>query len=219
MQTTVILESGSGVDSETGNRYIELIRSYAHQAPFLVLTGSLPPGFPTAYYASIIQAVKGTPGLKVCLDCEGETLRLAVEHSPQVIKVNSKEFQVSFTGGRPWDIGEACNVYSRLKENGLELLVITDGPRGAYIFSANQPPFQVVTSVSRWVNTAGAGDTFMAALLVGLQRGLALQEATRLASAAAASKLQHVICGSLCQEDLDYFLPLTRIEYLALPGN
>jgi tagatose 6-phosphate kinase len=41
MQTTVILESGSGVDSETGNRYIELIRSYAHKAPFLVLTGSL----------------------------------------------------------------------------------------------------------------------------------------------------------------------------------
>jgi len=215
MQNTVFLDSGSSVDSEAGDQLMNKIRAYASRAPFLVLTGSLPPSLPPRYYADIVQEVREIPGLRVCLDCSGEALRLAVENGASVIKVNAKEFQESFLEKEgDWSLQDARPVFACLRTSGVELLIITDGPQGAYIFPAGEEPFRVVTQVKKWVNTAGAGDTFLAGLLLGFNRGLSLEAATCYASAAAAAKLQQVVCGSLRLEDLNYFLPLTRMEKL-----
>jgi fructose-1-phosphate kinase PfkB-like protein len=54
MQTTVILDAGSGVEPEAGERFVQKIQDYASQAPYLVLTGSLPPSLPAGYYAEIV---------------------------------------------------------------------------------------------------------------------------------------------------------------------
>ena len=212
MQTTVVLDSGSCVEPGAGQRLVEKIQDYAAQAPYLVLTGSLPPELPSRYYAEIVSQAKDFPGLKVCLDCSGEPLRLAVEQGAQVVKVNAKEFHSSFLGGERWNPATALEIFACLEKKGLELLVITDGPQGAYVFSSGGSPFRILTRVEQWVSTAGAGDTFMAGLLLGLGRGSSLEEAACYASAAAAAQLQQVVCGSLCREDLERFLPVTSVE-------
>jgi fructose-1-phosphate kinase PfkB-like protein len=214
METTVILDAGSRIEPQAGERFVEKIQYYASQAPYLVLTGSLPPSLPADFYAEIVSRVKGFPGLEVCIDCSGEALRLAVDRGVQVIKVNSKEFQASFLGGEVWSLAGALDIFTCLEKKGLKLLVITDGPQGAFVFPAGGSPFRVFTKVERWVSTAGAGDTFMAGLLLSFRRGLSVEEATCYASAAAAAKLMQVVCGSLRQEDLEGFLPLTRLERL-----
>jgi 1-phosphofructokinase family hexose kinase len=215
MQTTVILDSGSSINLDAGDQLIRKIQAYASRAPFLVLTGSLPPSFPSKYYADIVREVRGIPGLRVCLDCSGETLRLAVENGAQVIKVNSKEFQETFSKKDvAWDLRDVHRTFTSLTRSGVELLVITDGSRGAYIFPAGEEPFRVVTQVEKWVNTAGAGDTFMAGLLLGFNRGFSIEEATSYASAAASAKLQQIVCGDLRLEDVYRFLPMTRVERL-----
>jgi len=215
MQTTVILDSGSDVSIEAGDQLIYKVQAYASQAPFLVLTGSLPPSFPSSYYADIVRKVRGSPSLRVCLDCSGETLRLAVENGAQVIKINSKEFQETFSNKEAaWDLRDVYHTFGSLTKSGVELLIITDGSQGAYIFPSGDEPFRVVTRVDKWVNTAGAGDTFMAGLLLGFNRGLSIEAATCYASAASSAKLQQIVCGSLKLEDLNRFLPLTRVEKL-----
>jgi 1-phosphofructokinase family hexose kinase len=212
MQTTVVLDSGSSVEPEVGERLIQKIQMYADQAPFLVLTGSLPPELPASYYAEIVSRVKFTPGLNICLDCAGKALRQAVEEGVQVIKVNAKEFQSSFLEGKDWNPAEAFDIFTCLEAKGLKLLVITDGPQGAYVFSSGTAPYRVITKVERWISTAGAGDTFMAGLLLSLKRGLSLEAATCYASAAAAAQLQQVVCGSPRLADLEHFLPATSVE-------
>jgi fructose-1-phosphate kinase PfkB-like protein len=215
MQTTVILESGSSVSLEAGDQLIHKIQSYASRTPFLVLTGSLPPSFPTSYYADIVRKVRGSPGLRICLDCSGETLRLAVDNGAQVIKINSKEFQETFSNqDSSWDLRDVYHTFTSLTKSGVELLVITDGSHGAYIFPAGEEPFRVFTQVEKWINTAGAGDTFMAGLLLGFNRGLSMEAATSFASAAASAKLQQIVCGDLKLEDVYRFLPVTRVERL-----
>ena len=111
-----------------------------------------------------------------------------------------------------WNPNRALEIFACLEKKGLKLLVITDGPQGAYVFSDEASPFRVFTKVERWVSTAGAGDTFMAGLLMGLKRRLTLEAASCYASAAAAAQLQQVVCGSLQMEDLERFLPVTGIE-------
>ena len=214
MQTTVVLDSGSGVETEAGELLAQKIQAYGPQAHYLVLTGSLPPSLPSHYYADIVRRVKNQPGLDICLDCSGDALRLAVAEGVQVIKVNSKEFQASFTGGEDWNLPGAMQTFACLEKKGLELLVITDGLQGAYVFSSGMAPFRVVTKVESWVSTAGAGDTFMAGMLLGLRGGLSLEAATCYASAAACAKLQQVVCGNLNLEDVDHFLASTRLEKL-----
>jgi 1-phosphofructokinase family hexose kinase len=212
MQTTVILDAGSLLEPGAGSRLEQKILGYADQAPYMVLTGSLPPSLPSSYYAGIVSQVKSFSGPDVCLDCSGEPLRLAVDQGVQVIKVNVKEFQASFLCGETWNPSSALEIFASLREKGLKLLVVTDGPRGAFVFSSGGPPFRVFTKVDRWVSTAGAGDTFMAGLLLGLGGGFTLEESARYASAAAAAQLLQVVCGSLVLDDLERFLLVTGLE-------
>jgi 1-phosphofructokinase family hexose kinase len=218
MQTTVVLDPGSSIPVAAAESLADKIAASAGLAPYLVLTGSLPPSLPTGYYADIVRRVRAAPGLKVCLDCAGEALRLAVAEGVHVLKINRAEFAISFrTHSKQdgsWRLAETQEIFRSLQQYGLELLIVTDGAHGAYLFEPGKPPFRVFTPVERWVSTAGAGDTFMAALLLGQRRGMPLEEAACYASAAAAAKLMQVVCGSLDPVDLDYYLPRTQIEWL-----
>ncbi len=74
-----------------------------------------------------------------------------------------------------------------LLAQGPELVVITDGLRGSWIFprlgtAFHQPAFEVADMV----DTTGCGDAYHGAFLFGLLRGMELRQTARLASAAAA---------------------------------
>ena len=213
MQTTVVLDSGSSVEPEAGDALSHKIQDYAAHTRYLVLTGSLPPPLPSNYYADIVQQAINQPQLEVCLDCSGEALRLAVEAGAHMIKVNLSEFQLSFCSGKSWDISHVAQTFSYLEKKGLKVLVITLGRDGAIIFPAGRAPFRVITRrVDHWVKTAGAGDTFMAAMLLGLNRGNSMESAMAYASAAAAAQLQQVVCGQLNIQDLDFYLLETCVD-------
>lgn len=68
---------------------------------------------------------------------------------------------------------------------GAPVLLVTEGDRGARCWAANsrlhQPAFPVTP-----VDTTGAGDCFLGYFLAGLDRGLPVADALRLAAAAAA---------------------------------
>ncbi len=74
---------------------------------------------------------------------------------------------------------------NRLRERGVENVVLTMGGRGAYLHSASEslmvPAFPVQP-----VDTTAAGDAFVAGLAVAMGQGQSLPEAVRLAAAAGA---------------------------------
>jgi 6-phosphofructokinase 2 len=80
------------------------------------------------------------------------------------------------------------------------------------VLAADHKPFQVKTLVDSWESTAGAGDTFMAGLLLALSRGETLEDAAMYASAAAAANLQQVGCGFFDTSDVARFLKVTSVR-------
>ena len=95
-----------------------------------------------------------------------------------MIKVNAFEYQASFPQLAGFSLAGVRKDFDNFHAKGLEVLIVTDGPEGAYVFSACCPPFQVKTHVDRWVSTAGAGDTFLAGLLLSLNHGKGLEAAS-----------------------------------------
>jgi 1-phosphofructokinase family hexose kinase len=208
-EVTVVLEDGQPYGALSREALTERVRLHAADARFFVLTGSLPPDFPEHYYADLICELKHA-SVRVAVDCAGEVLESAIRAQPSIVKVNVREFQSAF-GLEHWDWRLAATMYAN---SSLNLLIITDGAKGAYVFSSDTAPFRVVTLVDSWVNTTGAGDTFLAALLLALHRDEPLPRAVTDASAAAAASLQQLGSGFLELADVDRFLRLTRLEPL-----
>ncbi len=214
IQNTVVLDSGNPIPLEGGSQLRQKILSHALEAPFLVLTGSLPPGFPHRFYAEITRDTANIAGLKVCLDCSGPPLRAAVEAGTPFIKVNTSEYLASLSQEKTLRLDEVLRTFECSQPRGLELLIVTDGPQGAYVFSSYHVPFQVKTVTESWLSTAGAGDTFMAGLLLSFNRGAALEQAVAYASAAAVASLKKIVCGQLDPQDVDINLSRTDIHLI-----
>lgn len=210
--TTVILEPGWAVGEQAQQDLLEKIIQYAESAPYLILTGSVPADFPPSYYATLIRQIGGR--CKVALDCSGDALKLGVEAGPSIVKVNQAEFQAAF-GLDQWDWREVAQRFQAFQGKGVELLVITVGARGAYVFSPGNVTFRVATEADAIVSTAGAGDTFMAGLVLSLVKSNTIEDAARYASAAAAANLCQTICGKVELDDMKSYLAKTAIERLS----
>jgi fructose-1-phosphate kinase PfkB-like protein len=183
----------------------------ARRAKYVALLGSLPLGFKDDFYADLLSAIRTSSSAMICLDTAGSALQLALKGGPALVKVNRAEL-VSALGPTAGTSPLAmANVYRSLARNGVEVLIVTDGPQGAYVFAKTSPPFRVVTAVERVVSAVGAGDTFLAGLLAALLDGAEIEAAAVAGSAAAAANVLQVGCGTLDISDARRLVGSTRV--------
>jgi 1-phosphofructokinase family hexose kinase len=207
-ETTVLLEPGQPAPAEALDGLAAKVDQWAPTTGWVALTGSLPQSSPPDLFARLTGRALAARAA-VAVDAGGEVLRLAALAGPDLVKVNQDEFESAFPG-QAHDWAALRKTYRDLAERGLKTLCLTAGARGA-IFLQGEEAFGVRTDVAQCVSTVGAGDTFLAGLLVGLRRGDPLREAARLASAAAAANLQVLGCGFIELEAVHQFLERSRI--------
>ena len=143
--------------------------------------------------------------LEVSLECVEEAVRLATESSVKVIlnpapaqklsddllkKVDvlvPNESETSLLTGLAVESIEDAKIAAKsLLEKGIGAIVLTLGSRGALLISENQPAIISTPYKVNVVDTTAAGDSFVAALSVGIVEGLPLENALRQATAAGA---------------------------------
>lgn len=208
-EATIVLQNGAAVGQLATQALLEKVNSYRHDTSFITLTGSVPPDVPPDFYSMCVQLLAKAPA-RIAIDTSGLPLRAAIEAGAHIVKINTEEFEDTFA---PWSISQGIMVLSEFAPFGLELLIVTAGKQGAYLFSEGMR-LHVATKVENWINTAGAGDTFLAGFLLQLNAQVQLQDAVCYASAAAAANLQQVGCGFVNPQDLDKFLRHTVSEVL-----
>ena len=94
---TELNESGREIDAEALKQMTGLVCAHAENSDYLILSGSMPPGCPDDYYATLIDAVAGL-GCRCVLDADGERLRKGLEAEPFMIKPNRSRMVGMRTG-------------------------------------------------------------------------------------------------------------------------
>jgi 1-phosphofructokinase len=184
-----------------------LVRAAASAEPaWIVGCGSLPPGAPSSFYASLVEARRGAG--RVAIDASGEPLRAAVEARPDVIKPNVVELEELV--GRPLTtLGEIVAAAEALVAGGIGAVLVSLGEHGA-IHVDRGGAIHASATVDAVANTVGAGDALLAGYLAAGGGPDAVPSAVAWASAAVRSpgtRMQNVT-----QDDRDAVNVTRRID-------
>ncbi|MCP5420041.1 MAG: 1-phosphofructokinase [Gammaproteobacteria bacterium] len=160
----------------------------SERTPWVVLSGSLPPGMPVDAYAVITRRVQAA-GAAVLLDTSGAPLRAALTAGPRLIKPNRHE--LAELVGEPLETLEATVAAGRALlrgEHAPETVVVSLGADGALFLNGEQALHALPAPVTVR-STVGAGDAMVAGLIVARLDNLPLRATARLATAFSAAKL------------------------------
>ncbi len=195
---------GPSLTSEEWRRVEEALLESLSPTEAVVLSGSLPKGVSVQSYVGLMENLK-TKGAKVCLDAEGESLRLGLQTKPFMVKPNRKEAQELL--GRAIDtVAQATKAAKHIQQLGAEIVVLSLGAKGA-VFLAESCVYALPPSIKP-NTTTGCGDSLLAATLDGLAQGLSWPQIARHATALAVAR-------ALAQTPV---FP-TREEVLAFAGD
>ena len=186
--TTKINSPGAVADDASLQRLEDALHQRAQSAQWVVLAGSLPPGAPADWYATLVADLAGTAA-RVSVDTSGEPLVALTDAletaAPDLMKPNGEEL-ATLTGGDAdaieSDPAAAAKAALVLVERGVGAVLATLGGNGAVLVTrggawhATPPPTTVVSTV-------GAGDSSLFGYLLGHLRGAEPAERLRLAVA------------------------------------
>lgn len=184
------------------------LKAYLPQASCLVLGGSLPQGVHPELYSELISLARAAR-VPTLFDASGAGLRAGASARPTLLKLNRAEMEQ--LSGRALPTDEAMRWAAReWVTRGVERVVVTMGPEGAWASSADEEYFVPSLDIEP-LNTAGAGDGLMAGLAVGLAEGWSWPEALRLSAATAAAVCLTPGTAECRRQDVERFLPQVQI--------
>lgn len=162
----------------------------------VVASGTLPPGLPIDFYGRVsIEARRR--GAAMVLDTPQPALSAAFAARPFCIRVNHHEAQ-EIVGGEAIVAAERL-ARQLIAENVTEVAIITAGDQGAFV-STHQGFLKIAPPRVDVRSAVGAGDSFVAALTLGLARGWPVEDAARFGVAAAAAAVT-TEATELCRRD------------------
>ncbi len=204
-QTIEINEEGAPMPQAALAQAEQEILALAGRSSFVLLTGSLPPGVPPSWYASLVRTLQRN-GHRCAVDADGEALRLAVAEKPDLIKPNRQEF-ARLTGLTPSSPEEAAARCAELRAgSGVGAVCLSLGGDGAVLSCGSGCFFAPAVEVPIR-SLHGAGDSMLAALCLKAESLGFCSEALRFASAAAAASVLREGTGMCTYEDTLALLP------------
>lgn len=184
-EITELNSSGSPVTQAKLEEMTNLVQAHARRSNYLILSGSLPPACPVDYYRTLAEAAGGE-NCRVLLDADGDRLRTGILAKPFLIKPNRYELEL-FTGRKLESTGAILDAARELIDAGVGMVAVSMGGEGALITDGSSA-FHAAGLKVEVRSTVAAGDSMIAGMAVGLNRGYAMEEAFRLGVAAATAR-------------------------------
>lgn len=191
--TTKFNEPGGTLDPATLDALVKAVLDSAARASWVVLSGSLPPGVPSRWYADLV-AMLAPMDCRVAVDTSDDPLAALAESfdraAPDLVKPNSDEL-AGITGtsavvlesaaaqGDPRPVVAAAK---QLVDRGARAVLATLGAAGAVLVDQTGSWLATPPSIVP-VSTVGAGDASLAGYLRAHVSGLTAPERLRMAVA------------------------------------
>lgn len=181
---TTLNEKGGPVSHSELVDLLELVKNVAAESKFVVFGGSIPLGLNPDVYNVLIQ-ICNTKGCKAVLDTDGEALAEGIKAVPFMIKPNKAEAE-RLLGKTFSTKNDVCLGALSIAEKGIPLVIISLGKQGAvaayegFVYAVSSPKVDAVSTI-------GSGDSFVAGVVSGLEKGKSIEDSLRLAAAAGAA--------------------------------
>ncbi len=149
----------------------------ADSAPMncLVVSGSVPPGAPEGMLEALIASVG--PSTTVLVDTSGPALGEAIAAGARLVKPSARELSGLVGRELVTELEVAQGAREVLAGSSTEALIVSIGAGGAFVITHDEPPIRFRAPTVRVKSSVGAGDSMVAGIAVGLQRGLGLLDA------------------------------------------
>jgi len=197
---TEIYEIGEPIPAEKVEELRTRIRATIGNYKAVTLSGSLPPGVPSDFYAGVIRIAREA-GVLTFLDTSGEALCKGVEAGPFFVKPNESEARV-LLGLHPdetYDFAQGAAEISKKYGTNVLLSLGAEGAvvaKGQETFIAKNPTVEAKSAV-------GSGDCTLAGLTYGVLHGFPFEESIVCGVAAGAANTLTVGAGQFKLEDFE----------------
>lgn len=139
------------------------------EADWIVASGSLARGMPEDFYAQAA-AIARRRGQKFVLDTSGPALAAALTQGITLAKPSRREFEVLIGHPLTDDAALEDAALAMLRGGGAEMLVVSLGKEGALLACASEVTRLAAPVVAKQ-SAVGAGDSFVAGMVLALARG------------------------------------------------
>ncbi len=162
---------------------LEVLRGV--EADWIVASGSLPRGVPAEFYAGAAAIAAGR-GQKFVLDTSGPALRAAGGPAIALLKLSLGELEFLIGSELRQSERQESELAALWRAGAARTIAVSLGRDGALLASANGV-IRLAAPAVKEQSAVGAGDSFLAGLVLGLARGWPEREALSLAVAAGSA--------------------------------
>jgi len=178
---------GPELTKEEWQACLDLLAALDPVPQYLVLSGSLPPGVPDDFYARVARWARKA-GARLVLDSSGAALKAALDEGVYLVKPNRRELQDLSDRPIESDDDEVQFCQKMIADGQCEVIALTLGNEGAVLITAEKSR-RVKAPELETKSSVGAGDSFVAGMVLGLVRELSLGKAFCYGNAAGAAAL------------------------------
>ncbi|RME10380.1 MAG: 1-phosphofructokinase [Ardenticatenia bacterium] len=205
-------EPGPTISPEAQAAMLEKIRSLAQAGDWWVLSGSLPPGVPADFYATILTMLKEAGAYSV-LDTSGAPLRLAYQAAPFLIKPNREEAAELF--GVPVETrDDLLEVARRFLASHVRYAAISLGEDGALLATPEGTWWGQAPEIEAR-NPIGAGDAMIAGMVWALGQQWPPEDVLRAGMACGAATASQAGTGMGTLDQVQALMSHVKVARIA----
>ncbi|MER6945067.1 1-phosphofructokinase [Nonomuraea sp. NPDC000554] len=165
---TKINEPGTALSPAELDTIADAVLAAAHEADWVVASGSLPPEVPADVYARLCRRFAGA-GIHVAVDTSGPALACALAAGPALVKPNLDELTAA-TGMPIRRVGDVVEAAGKLRAAGARAVLASLGGDGAVLVEEDGIWYGEA-AVTEPRSAVGAGDAMLAGFLAAGGRG------------------------------------------------
>lgn len=192
-----ILEQGPVISEAEALSFLQSFEKALEKYDIIAVSGSLPKGLDSQFYCKMIECAK-KQGKKIIVDTSGQTLKDVIKAKPYMVKPNRDELS-AYLGKTIESLSDVADSLKALKEEGIEIPLVSLGKDGAMAYVDGRT-YKFTTPAVNVKNTVGSGDSTIAGIVTGLDRGMNIIDSIRLGMASGTANTQFEQTGLVCCE-------------------
>lgn len=210
-QFRFVLQGPQLTEPETAAMLDALKRSLT-AGQYVVASGSLPPGVPDDFYATVARLVKQHQG-RCIVDASGPALSHALAEGVFLVKPSLRELEEHVGRELPTEDAKRDAARELVESGAAEIVALSLGADGALLVTADAQ-LRLPAAPVQVHGTVGAGDSFVAGFVHRLAAGASVEEAfvTAVAAGSATAECHSTtLCSAERVRELEQILKARRV--------